>query len=42
MKRFTLKEVLSTIGSMILMAFVAVLLLALWISVGVFIYCLIT
>ena len=42
MKRFTLKEVLSTIGSMILMAFVAVLLLALWILVGVFIYCLIT
>lgn len=40
--KMSFKEVLGTIGSMILMAFVAVLLLALWISVGVFIYCLIT
>lgn len=36
------KEVLGIIGSIILMAFVEVLLLALWISVGVVIYCLIT
>ena len=42
MRKWNLKEVVGTIGSMLMMAAMAVLLLAFWMSLGLVIYCCVT